>query len=91
MLIPAANLAFGTPGATGMRIAAWDNEVALGGAIGSQLSQNGDAKGIPVRVGQRIPRNATLRFRSVSTAAATYRLDMFLGLFPIALGQDGLC
>lgn len=90
MLIPAANEAFGAGGSVGMRLATFTSELAIGGTIGSQLSQSTTGAGIPARLGTRIPRNGTLRFRSVSTGAATYRLDMFLGLFPIGMGQDGL-
>ncbi len=87
VLIPAANGAFGALGATGMRLASWADELSI---QGGQLSTNAEGDGIPLRFGMRLPRNATIRFRSTSTAAATYRFDMFLGLFPSSLGQDGL-
>jgi len=46
-------------------------------------------------IGMRLPRPAgpgalTLDFSSVSSAAAIYQCMVFLGVFPVSLGQDGL-
>lgn len=90
VLIPATNRAFGAAGATGMRVVAYNAEIALVG--GTMLSQSSDPIGIPQRAGLRIPRNATLRWRTRNGGATSpkFQVDMFLGLYPIALGQDAL-
>lgn len=40
------------------------------------------------RMGLRMPRGSSFNFRTVSAAAATYRLTLLMGLFPESLGQD---
>ena len=41
-------------------------------------------------IGVRLPRdaNTTIRFRSTSSEAATFAVQLVLGLFPVSLGQD---
>ena len=41
-------------------------------------------------VGLRIPRNSSLRFATSSSATATFDCQLMIGVFPAALGQDGL-
>jgi len=42
------------------------------------------------RIGMRLPRNPFVQFvfRSTASAIATYELQLLLGVFPVALGQD---
>jgi len=40
------------------------------------------------RIGLRVPRRSTIRFTSDAAAAANFDLQVLLGLFPRALGQD---
>jgi len=53
------------------------------------------ARGPWVQIGLRIPRGTgastgTIRFSTVSSATSTYNCNMIIGLFPVALGQDGI-
>ncbi len=90
LIVPARNRAFGAAGSVGMRIMGLNSEIALVG--GNFLSQNTTPEGIPLRIGMRVPRGATIRWRTRNGGATspTFQVDMFLGLFPASLGQDGL-
>jgi len=70
-------------------IAFWDAVAAVSTAF---LLQNGD-RGPWARIGLRLPRDLAgteIIFQTVTSALATYDLQLALGLFPTALGQDGL-
>ena len=91
---PTSQLAFGvddggsqitdTPG---FPVAMGDALLSAGQTIGRDVN-NGGYIG---RVGLRLPRSlVSLRFVSVSNATSSYQGMLVLGLFPVALGQDGI-
>jgi len=65
-------------------IIVWDSILAVGPQFA--LMENGQPW---QRLGLRLPRGGTiLRWRSISSAAATFDCQLLMGLFPVALGQD---
>lgn len=70
-------------------LAYWDLLISLGTTFG--IDSRG-VHGALAHIGVRIPRNvnAALRFISVSSATATFNMQLVFGVFPVALGQDGL-
>ena len=67
-------------------VAFWDGlaTVTIGFGILNQL-------GVQQKIGQRVPRGGSLIvWRSTSSAAAVFLCTMLIGVFPVALGQDGL-
>jgi len=69
-------------------VAFWDAVVVAGDLVMCFTSGGGGSRW-PINM--RLPRkpNTTLVFGSTAGAAATYVCDIILGLFPVALGQDG--
>ena len=43
-----------------------------------------------IALNMRLPRNLTLVFDSESAAAAEFQMVLWMGIFPVGLGQDGL-
>jgi len=70
-------------------VANWDSVLQIETLVFLRLE---DAGGISSQPGIRLPRSpdTILTFASVSSAAATYRCQVVLGVFPASLGQDGL-
>jgi len=70
-------------------VALWD---ALITKSADQFGILTGTRGPLAMLGIRIPRNlaTTLVFISTSSAAATFEVQCVVGLFPIALGQDGI-
>ncbi len=69
-----------------IRLAFWD-------ALGSDGTNFGilNELGTHKRIGIRIPRrSSTITFITTSSATSTWDCQMILGLFPVALGQDGI-
>jgi len=97
---PLAALGFGVDD-SGAAIAAtnamglvfWDSVVAQGPTVG--LKEDGQPW---TRIGMRIPRyvfpatanQVSLVFNSTSSAIATFRCQLLMGLFPVGLGQDAI-
>lgn len=72
-------------------IASWNGLIVTSTVDGNLTGGRGPYK----QLGIRIPRGTgastgTLRWSTVSSAAAVFNLNLFLGLFPVALGQDGI-
>jgi len=72
-----------------MCLAFWD-AVRVVGTITIGIA--GGAGRATERIGFRLPRSrlTQLQFRSTASAATTFTCDIVLGVFPVALGQDGL-
>jgi len=66
-------------------MAFWDTPFTAGTIFGL-LDQGGTF----MKIGTRIPRGAVLTFHSLSSATSTYDCQVLLGVFPTALGQDGI-
>lgn len=66
----------------------WDDLATSGFTWGLLQEQAGQQP----RLGVRLPRSVDTQvvFRSTSSALATYQCQIMLGVFPSALGQDGL-
>lgn len=66
----------------------WNALVAAGTTFGVQ----GNAGMTTWKLGMRLPRNigTQLLYSTVASEAATFICDLVLGVFPVALGQDGL-
>lgn len=71
-----------------MPLAFWDTLITEGLVFGIHAGISGPWTSI----GLRLPRVAgtELQFRSTSSALSTYNCQVLLGLFPVALGQDGI-
>jgi len=71
-----------------MNVAFWDSGRGVG-ALSIAIA-GGSGQGLMV-INTRLPRspNLQLQFRSTSSAITTFHCDIILGVFPIALGQDG--
>jgi len=67
-------------------LAYWDALVTEG----VEFALRNGARGPTTFPGLRVPRNAGvfLRFRSTSSAIATFNCNLLLGVFPVSLGQD---
>jgi len=69
------------------RLAHWDAVVTVGTVFGVQAGSEDPT----AFIGIRIPRGSTeLIFISVSSLTSAWECQLTLGLFPVALGQDGL-
>lgn len=69
-----------------IRLAYWDALVTVVSAFGLQ-----GTLGPHARIGLRVPRDVSeLKFACTSSLTSTYDCQLITGLFPIALGQDGL-
>jgi len=66
-------------------LAFWDAPVVAGTTFGL-LNQGG----VYTKIGTRIPRGAVIAMSSLSAATSTYDCQLILGVFPTALGQDGI-
>lgn len=68
-------------------LALWDALINEGSTFGVLTGTNGTY----IKIGQRLPRGvgSDLRFRSTSSAIATFNCNIILGVFPMSLGQDG--
>lgn len=77
----------GVTDAIHMPVANWDALVTVNDEFGTVPGGGSFA-----RIGMRLPRavGVEMRFSSVSSAAATFNLQIIMGLFPSALGQDVL-
>jgi len=78
-------------GSPALPLAFWDAQASEGAVtMGILNGTNGPAK----RIGMRLQRvgNPSLVFRTTSggAAACEWQCDIILGLFPVALGQDGI-
>jgi len=70
-------------------VAFWDS-IRFAGAIA--LGMSAGSGQLYRAINLRLPRstNLQLQFRTRSNATSTYDCDMILGVFPVALGQDGV-
>jgi len=70
-----------------IRLAYW---TALA-TVGTVFAVRQSGRGPFASIGIRVPRNvATIQFASVSSLTSSYDCQLICGLFPAALGQDGL-
>lgn len=85
---PSTNRAFGTGGS--LVLAGYTGEFACAGA-NLLISHGNSLQNMYWMQGLRIIRNATFRFHTLNVGATSpiYDLDVYMGLFPSALGQDG--
>jgi hypothetical protein len=78
---------------TNMVLGHWDTVVTIDGVNFVELAQGGQM----LRLGMRVPRqrNALGNLPNITatidtSATATYEMQIIVGLFPLALGQDGI-
>lgn len=90
LAMPVVAQAFGTA-TTNVTVAGWGGEKTLAGTVHLIVHSNSPQL-IFTRPAIRVPRAATFRFhtRNVGATAPVYQLNMLLGLFPAALGQDAV-
>lgn len=70
-----------------IRLAYWNSLATVNGSTFANLADQYPH----ARIGLRIPRfGSDLRFGTTSSAVATFDCQLILGVFPAALGQDGL-
>ena len=74
-------------GAGSIVLAAWDTIIVSGSRAAGVLNNGNTYQ----KIGIRLPRSLTtvLEFASTSSELATFVCDLTLGVFPVALGQDG--
>ena len=93
LIIGTRNAGFGIDNAGNLILSAQPIRLAFWDALGSDGTNFGilNQLGTHQRIGIRVPRNvSTLRFRTTSSAVAAFDCQLILGLFPVALGQDGI-
>lgn len=87
------NQGFGDDNFGGLNLVSQPIRLAFWDAIGADATNFGilNQLGTHQRIGLRVPRNiSVLIFRVTTSAAATFDCQLIVGLFPVALGQDGL-
>ncbi len=91
---PATIIGLSAQGGGGLAAGVTSHTLAFWDAVGTENIDFGilNQGGTLARIGLRLPRSSVtqLVWASTSSAVATYDLYLMLGLFPIALGQDGL-
>jgi len=87
------NQGFGDDNFGGLNLVSEPIRLAFWDAIGTDATNFGilNQLGTHQRIGIRVPRNiSTLVFSLTTSAAATFDCQLIVGLFPVALGQDGI-
>ena len=89
LFVPTTHQAFGTI-STNIVLATWTEAGSMAG--GTFLFGSSSSVTVFTNVALRVPRNATFRWHTRNNGANSpvFQLNLMLGLFPSAMGQDGV-